>query len=396
MLKGKNILLGVTGGIAAYKAAEISSRLVKAGAEVNVVMTESAKKFIAPETFRAITNKRVYTSVFEETDGGVLHVDLAQKADCVLVAPATADFIAKAALGMADDMLSAAVLAASNKKIIIAPAMNCHMYENEAVQENIKKLMDRGFVVIEPEVGHLACGEEGVGRLPEPETIVERTSAVFSKKLLSGKRALVTAGATIEAIDPVRFISNRSSGKMGCAMAQAARDMGAEVTLIAGKLSIKPPYGVRIAEALSAREMYEKTLAEFDKCDIVVMTAAVADYRPKKTAENKIKKSGDILTLELERTDDILEALGRRKENQLLAGFCMETENLIENAEKKLRAKNLDLICANSLKTYGAGFGEDTNVVTVIEKGGEKTYLPLDTKYNIALKILEICAARLG
>ena len=390
MLRGKNIVLGVTGGIAAYKAANVASLIKKLGAEVHVVMTASAKEFIAPETFRAITGNRVYTSVFDESERGVLHIDLARNADAVLVAPATANFIAKAASGIADDMLSAILLAANEKKIIIAPAMNCHMYENAVVQENLKRLIGRGFVVVEPEEGMLACGEEGKGRLPEAETIVNALfNEIAFEKCLTGKKVLVTAGATVEAIDPVRFISNHSTGKMGCAVAKAALLMGADVVLVAGKMSVDAPKGAELVKAISAKEMYDAVTARFEDSDVVIMTAAVADYRPKVKSAEKIKKADDAITLELEKTDDILKELGRRKKDQVLVGFCMETENLLERAKDKLKRKNLDLICANSLKEDGAGFGADTNILHIFEKDGGEEHLPLDTKENLAKHIMK-------
>lgn len=393
MLEGKNIVLGVTGGIAAYKAADIASRLVKQHAQVTVIMTENACKFVAPETFRAITNNHVYTDVFDGRDRGVAHIELAQNADALLIAPATANFVAKAACGMADDMLSATLLAASNKKIIISPAMNCHMYENTIVQENLQKLIGRGFVVIEPESGHLACGEDGTGRLPQPEKIVERViSEIAFEKTLSGKRVLVTAGATQEAIDAVRYITNHSTGKMGYAIAQIARAKGAEVTLVSGKTSLEKPSGVGFIDVVSAKDMSDAVLSRFDGSDIVIKAAAVADFRPVKAAAGKIKKADAALEIKLERTVDILAELGKRKTKQLLVGFCMETENLIENARKKLEDKNLDMICANSLTHSGAGFGTDTNIITLIERNGEETHLPMDTKYALAAKILDKCA----
>ncbi|MCD8050015.1 MAG: bifunctional phosphopantothenoylcysteine decarboxylase/phosphopantothenate--cysteine ligase CoaBC [Clostridia bacterium] len=393
MLKGKNVVLGVTGGIAAYKAADVASRLVKTGADVKVIMTEDATRFIAPETFRAIVNNRVYTSVFDEKEEGVAHIELARNADAVLVAPATANFIGKAACGIADDMLSTVVLAAHDKKIIIAPAMNCHMYENPIVQENLKRLMERGFVVIEPESGHLACGEDGKGRLPQPEDIVERVFAEIAyEKNLAGKRVVVTAGATQEALDPVRYVTNHSSGKMGYALAKIARAKGAEVTLISGVTSLKKPIDVNVIDVVSARDMYEKAIECFDDCDIMIKAAAVADYRPKSISEQKIKKREGALVLELERTDDILAQLGKRKKGQILVGFCMETEKLVESAKRKLKDKNLDMVCANSLNKEGAGFGTDTNIITLINKSGNEEELPIDTKENLAAEILDRAA----
>ncbi len=390
MLKGKNIVLGVTGGIAAYKACDIASRLIKLGAEVHVIMTKAACEFVAPLTFKTLTNNRVHTSLFEKEETGVPHIDLARSADAILVAPATANFIAKAANGIADDMLSTTILAANDKKIIISPAMNTHMYENKIVQENLEKLRGRGFVVIKPAAGRLACGDMGLGKLPEPSEIVERVvmELAFEKTLL-GKRVLITAGPTQEAIDPVRYITNHSSGKMGYALARVAKAKGASVTLITGKTSLDKPCGVDVVEITSARDMYREVTERYFDTDIVIKAAAVADFKPKNVSDSKTKKENGDLNIELERTDDILKYLGQKKAHQVLVGFCMETENLIENAEKKLISKNLDMICANSLKVAGAGFGVDTNVLTLITKDGEKLELPMDTKENLAAVILD-------
>lgn len=393
MLKGKNIVLGVTGGIAAYKACDIASRLVKLGADVHVIMTASACEFVMPLTFKTITKNKVHTSLFDENSTGVPHIDLAQNADLILVAPATANFIAKASNGIADDMLTSTVLAASNKKIIISPAMNTHMYENAATQENIEKLMGRGFVVIKPSSGLLACGESGIGKLPEPSEIVERVvSEIAFEKTLLGKRVLITAGATREAIDPVRYITNHSTGKMGYALARVAKAKGASVTLITGKTDLAKPIGVDCVEICSAKDMFREVTERYFDTDIVIKAAAVADFKPKNVSDSKTKKENGSLNIELERTEDILKYLGSKKAHQVLIGFCMETEDLIENAQKKLEGKNLDMICANSLKTPGAGFGTDTNILTLIEKGGKITELGIDTKENLAAIILDKAA----
>ncbi|MBQ7876748.1 MAG: bifunctional phosphopantothenoylcysteine decarboxylase/phosphopantothenate--cysteine ligase CoaBC [Clostridia bacterium] len=390
MLKGKNIVLGVTGGIAAYKACDIASRLVKLGADVHVIMTKAACEFVAPLTFKTLTGNKVHTSVFDENDTGVPHIDLAQGADLLLVAPATANFIAKAANGIADDMLSTTILAASNKKIIISPAMNSHMYENKAVQDNLKTLMGRGFVVIKPDSGRLACGAEGIGKLPDPCDIVERVvSELCFKKNLVGKRVLITAGPTREKIDPVRYITNHSTGKMGYALARVAKAKGASVTLVTGKTNIKKPLGVDVIEIVSAKDMFREVTERYQDTDIVIKAAAVADFKPKNVSDSKTKKDNANLCIELEKTDDILKHLGQKKDKQILVGFCMETENLIENAQKKLQSKNLDMICANSLNVPGAGFAFDTNVLTLIEKDGKVTELPIDTKENLAAIILD-------
>lgn len=389
MLKGKNIVLGVTGGIAAYKACDIASRLVKLGADVHVIMTKAACEFVTPLTFKTLTNNRVYTDMFDENGIGVPHIDLAQGADVLLVAPATANFVAKAANGIADDMLSTTVLAASNKKVIISPAMNSHMYANKAVQENLDKLIGRGFVVIKPETGRLACGETGMGKLPSPEDIVERVlSEICYEKNLVGKRVLITAGPTREKIDPVRYITNNSTGKMGYALARVAKAKGATVTLVTGKTSLKKPLGVDTIEVVSAKDMFREVTERYSDTDIVIKAAAVADFRPKSVNDNKIKKENASLDIELEKTDDILSYLGRKKDKQVLVGFCMETENLLESAQKKLERKNLDMICANSILVPGAGFGTDTNVITLIAKDGEIVELPIDTKENLSNIIL--------
>lgn len=390
MLKGKNIVLGVTGGIAAYKACDIASRLIKLGAEVHVIMTKAACEFVTPLTFKTLTGNKVHTDIFDITEDGVPHIDLAQGADALLVAPATANFIGKAANGIADDMLTSTIIAASNKKIIISPAMNNHMYENPVVQENIKKLIGRGFVVIKPASGRLACGDVGVGKLPEPCDIVERVvSELAFEKTLLGKRVMITAGATQEAIDPVRYITNHSTGKMGYALARVAKAKGADVTLITGKTSLKAPLGVNVVEITSAKDMFREVTERYFDTDIVIKAAAVADFRPEFVNENKTKKENGSLSIEFERTDDILKYLGSKKAHQVLVGFCMETEDLIENAHKKLEGKNLDMICANSLTVPGAGFGVDTNVLTLLTADGEKIELPMDTKENLAAVILD-------
>ncbi len=390
MLKGKNIVLGVTGGIAAYKACDVASRLIKLGAEVHVIMTKAACEFVAPLTFKSITNNKVHTSLFDENEEGIPHIDLAQEADLLLVAPATANFIGKIANGIADDLLSSTVLAASNKKIMISPAMNTHMYENKAVQENLEKLRGRGFVVIEPKVGRLACGAIGTGKLPEPCEIVERViNTIAFEKTLLGKRVLITAGPTQEKIDPVRYITNHSTGKMGYALAKVAKAKGATVTLITGKTNLEKPVGVDTVEIVSAKDMFREVTERYFDTDIVIKAAAVADFKPKNVSDSKTKKDNGAFNIELEKTDDILKYLGEKKAHQVLVGFCMETENLIENAEKKLKNKNLDMICANSLNVEGAGFGTDTNVLTLIEKDGTKTTLPMDTKEKLAEIILD-------
>ncbi len=391
VIANKKILLGVTGGIAAYKAAALTSKLVQAGAEVKVILSESAVKFIAPLTFQALSRNDVYIDTFEEKNPHVIaHIDLADWPDLVIIAPATANTIAKLAHGLADNMLTTAILA-TNAPIWIAPAMNVHMYDHPAVKKNLAVLAEYGYRFIEPNEGFLACGYIGKGRLEEPEKIVTLVDQFFQKdaKPLFGKKMVITAGPTREKIDPVRFISNHSSGKMGYAIAEAARDAGAEVVLISGPVQLQPPAGVELINVESAEEMYRAVFSVFDSADAVIKTAAVADYRPKFAANNKLKKQPGERVIELERTKDILFELGQRKDNQLLIGFAAETENVAEYSKKKLRSKNADMIVANNVKTAGAGFGTDTNVVTFYKRNGTERSLPLMTKRQVAEKLIE-------
>ncbi|SFB76127.1 bifunctional phosphopantothenoylcysteine decarboxylase/phosphopantothenate--cysteine ligase CoaBC [Butyrivibrio sp. YAB3001] len=375
MLKDKNILLGVTGGIAAYKTADLASKLIKQHANVDVIMTENATKFIAPLTFEALTHNRCVTDTFDRNHPWeVEHIALADKADVLVIAPATANCIAKLACGIADDMLTTTALACECPKII-APAMNTKMYDNPVTQRNLATLKDLGYIIVEPDVGYLACGTVGKGRMEEPSRIVEAIiHEIAFEKDMKGLHVLVTAGPTREAIDPVRYITNHSTGKMGIALAKIASLRGAEVTLVLGKTDVEVPSYINKVDITSAKDMFDEVTKRADEQDIIIKAAAVADYTPIDVASEKIKKTEqDDFSIPLKRTDDILKWLGEHKrENQILCGFSMETENLLENSRKKLVKKNLDMICANNLKVEGAGFGVDTNVITLITKASEK------------------------
>lgn len=389
MLKGKKIILGVTGGIAAYKAAELVRELVRAGAEVCVVMTRSAQAFITPLTFQTLSGNKVTTELFsliEESEIG--HIALADRAELLVIAPATANIIGKIAGGIADDMLTTIVMA-TKAPVLLAPAMNVHMWENPICQENIQKLRSRGFHFIDPEAGDLACGYEGKGRLAEIPAIVEEIRSILSPKDLSGETLLVTAGPTEEPIDPVRFLSNRSSGKMGFAVARAARRRGAQVILVSGPSALPVPSGVKFIPVRTAAEMREVVLGNLPGVSVLVMAAAVSDYRPKGTSPEKIKKSRAELTLPLELNPDILHEAGQRKEKRILIGFAAETESLLANARKKLEEKNLDLIVANDVRLPGAGFQVDTNVVKLIDRSGKVEELPLMSKEDLADCVLD-------
>lgn len=387
-LSGKSIVLGVTGGIAAYKAAELTSLLVKSGAEVQVVMTEAAQKFIGAATFQALTRHPVLDSVFvDEKEGQIAHIDLADKADLVIIAPATANTIGKLAAGLANDMLTTIVLAA-RAPVWIAPAMNVNMYAHPAVKRNLDILTTYGYRLIGPEAGRLACGWTGKGRLVPPEKIFADAEAYFSRKqTLGGKKVLVTAGPTREALDPVRFFSNRSSGKMGYAIAEAASRAGADVTLIAGPADLETPDHVHLIRVSSARDMFEAVTQRFDQSDIVIKAAAVADYRPEMFSTEKIKKGEGPLTIKMVRNPDILMELGRRKKNQILVGFAAETENLEQNALRKLKEKHADLLIANRVAD---GFEQDTNKATIFFADGRRRDTGLMSKKQIAD---QICAA---
>ena len=390
MLKGKTVLLGITGSIAAYKIAYLASALHKLHADVHVLMTENATNFINPITFETLTGNKCLVDTFDRNfQFQVEHVSIAKKADVVMIAPASANVIGKLANGLADDMLTTTVMACRCQKIL-APAMNTAMYENPVVQDNIRKLQTYGYEVITPASGYLACGDTGAGKMPEPETLLEYIlkEAAFQKDL-AGKKLLVTAGPTQEAIDPVRCLTNHSSGKMGYAIAKMAMLRGAEVTLVSGPTAIEPPLFVKVVPVTSARDMFEAVTGLSDEQDIIIKAAAVADYRPKQVSEDKVKKKDDQASIELERTDDILKYLGQhKKQGQFLCGFSMETRDMLRNSRAKLEKKNLDMVAANNLKVEGAGFQGDTNVLTLITQD-EEVSLPLMSKEDAALKILD-------
>ena len=390
-LDGKNILLGVTGGIAAYKAADLASKLIKEKANVDVIMTENATKFITPATFEALTHTRCVTDTFDRNHyWEVEHIALADKADILVIAPATANCIAKLAAGIADDMLTTTALACTCPKII-APAMNTHMYENPVTQRNIETLRSYGWIIVTPNEGYLACGTVGKGRMEEPAEILETIiHEIASPKDMEGLRVLVTAGPTCEAIDPVRYITNHSTGKMGYAIAKAAANRGAKVTLVTGATNLNRPKFMDVVDIVSAQDMFDAVTGRANEQDIIIKAAAVADYTPKDYADDKIKKSGDEadMFIPLKRTQDILKWLGEnKKDGQILCGFSMETRDMLENSRKKLEKKNLDLICANNLKVEGAGFGVDTNVLTLIFKDKE-IQLDLMSKDEAADRLL--------
>ena len=389
MLKGKHILLGITGSIAAYKAAMLCRLLRVAGAEVKVLMTPTAKEFITPVTMATLSKNPIAVEFYNPENGDWhSHISMGEWADCYLIAPATANTIAKMAYGIADNLLLTTYLSA-RCQTVVAPAMDCDMFCHTATQENLAKLRERGVVVLESPEGELASGLMGKGRMMEPEQIVEAISQMLSpKQTLSGKRIMVTAGATIEAIDPVRYISNHSTGKMGYAIADALAKRGAEVVLVSGKTALQTPQGVRRVDVLSAEEMYEASVKEFEATDCAVMCAAVADYTPVAVSECKIKKNDDSFSLELRKTKDIARELGKVKGARKIVGFALETDNEQSNAEKKLVEKNLDMIVLNSLRDEGAGFGHDTNKVTFID-GSSRIELPLASKAEVAERIVD-------
>ena len=390
MLKGKTVLLGITGSIAAYKIAYLASALKKLHADVQVLMTENATNFINPITFETLTGNKCLVDTFDRNfQFQVEHVSIAKKADVVMIAPASANVIGKIANGLADDMLTTTVMACRCQKIF-APAMNTAMYENPIVQDNIKKLLSYGYEVLTPASGYLACGDTGAGKMPEPETLLEYIlKEVAFEKDLAGKKVLVTAGPTQEAIDPVRCLTNHSSGKMGYAIAKMAMLRGAEVTLVSGPTAIQPPLFVNVIPVTTARDMFEAVTDLSDQQDIIIKAAAVADYRPKQVCEDKVKKKDDQVSIELERTDDILKYLGLHKRTgQFLCGFSMETKDMIGNSRAKLEKKNLDMVAANNVKVEGAGFQGDTNVLTLITQD-EEISLPLMSKEDAAFRILD-------
>lgn len=392
MLKGKKIVLGVTGGIAVYKAVDLVSRLRKQGCQVRVVMTEHAQQFVTPLTFKEISGNQVAVSMWSSNqEFNVEHIALANWADAFVVAPATANIIAKMAYGLADDLLSTTLLAAQ-APIVVCPAMNTGMYENAATQENIAKLQGRGVTVMPPAVGKLACGTSGAGRLPEPQEIVEFLSAFFAKREgdLCGLKVLVTAAGTREPIDPVRFVGNRSSGKMGYAVAQMAAERGAEVLLVSGPSALAVPANVKAIKVETTNEMLEACLEAYEAADIVIKAAAVADYRPRDVADQKIKKkTDDALTVVMDKNPDILKTLGAQKTHQVLVGFAAETQNLLENARDKVVKKNLDMIVANDVTAAGAGFNADTNIVKFLFANGEVRSLEQMPKVDVANCILD-------
>ena len=390
MLKGKTIILGVTGGIAAYKSAMLTSLLVKQHAKVHVIMTEHAKEFIAPLTFEALTNQRCLTDTFDRNhEYSTEHVSLAREADAMIIAPATANVIAKLAHGLADDMLTTTALACDCPKII-APAMNTRMYLNPATQENLATLKRYGMELAEPLEGRLACADVGKGKMQEPEMLLQYVlKACAMEKDMVGKKVVVTAGPTQESIDPVRYITNHSTGKMGYSIARICALRGADVTLVSGPVSIEPPMFVNVVNVKSAHDMFEAVKKEGEDADIIIKAAAVADYRPDNISDEKIKKSDDDMSIHMERTKDILKHLGEnKKKGQFVCGFSMETQNLIENSRKKLKKKNADMIVANNQKVKGAGFGTDTNVVTLITEDEVKE-LDILSKEDVAKCILD-------
>lgn len=391
MLNGKNVVLGVTGGIAVYKAVDLVSRLRKQGANVYVVMTEHAKSFVTPLTFQSMSQNYVTHDMFEEPKTwDVEHIALAKRADVFVVAPATANVIGKVAHGIADDFLTTTLMA-TKAQVIFAPAMNTNMYENPITQKNIESLKALGYQFIEPGSGRLACGDVGAGKMAEPEQILQYIMDYFEPKdlPLKGKKVMISAGPTVERIDPIRFITNRSTGKMGYAIAKVAAEMGAEVTLVSGPTQLATPVGVRRVNIESALEMYEVFMQEMDLQDIIIKTAAVADYRPAAPSEQKIKKSEGELTMSFVRNPDILKAIGERKKHQILVGFAAETEHVLDYAKGKIDKKNLDFIVANNVSQEGAGFGTDTNLVTIIDKAHHAEALPKMTKEEVAKVILE-------
>jgi phosphopantothenoylcysteine decarboxylase/phosphopantothenate--cysteine ligase len=390
MLDGKKVVIGVTGGIAAYKACELVSRLIKLKADVHVIMTDSAVKFVTPLTFQSLSMNQVAVDMFKGPRyWEIEHISLAKLADVLVIAPATANIIGKLAVGIADDMLSTTVMA-TRAQVIIAPAMNTNMYENPVLQRNIKQLKEQGYIFVEPEEGRLACGDVGKGKMANPSVIESAIIDTLNPKQdMAGKTVLVTAGPTREAIDPVRFISNNSTGKMGYAIAEKAAKRGARVFLVSGSVNLDTPIGVTRFDVISAQEMYNKVMELFPECDVIVKAAAVADFAPQTAYSEKVKKSDRELELKLMKTPDILYELGKIKGNKIIVGFAMETEKLVENASEKVRKKNMDFIAANDLNEAGAGFAVDTNVVKLIDREGNIESIPLKSKLEVADIILD-------
>ena len=392
MLKGKTVVIGVSGGIAVYKACDIVSRLKKLNANVHVIMTKSAAEFVTPLTFQSLSQNYVVSDMFEEPKTwDVEHISLAKKADVFLIAPATANVIGKISNGIADDMLTTTVMATTGK-VLIAPAMNTNMYKNPILQRNIRTLKELGYNFVNPESGRLACGDVGEGKLASPETIVEAVVDLFSnqKKDLEGKKILITAGPTVESIDPVRYLTNRSTGKMGYAIAKVAASRGADVTLVSGPTNIEPPSNIKkLVKVQSAKDMYNAIIDNFDENQVIIKSAAVADYKPKNYCNKKVKKSNDDLVIELDRNKDIAYEIGKIKKDKILVGFAAETNDLIENAKRKVEKKNLDFIVANDLTEEGAGFGTDTNIVKIIDREGNISKYPQMKKDEVAGVILD-------
>lgn len=391
MLKDKTVVIGVSGGIAVYKTLDVVSRLRKLGVNVNVIMTKSATEFVTPLSFQSLSQNYVVCDMFEDPKTwDVEHISLAKRADVFLIAPATANVIGKIANGIADDMLTTTVMA-TKAKVLIAPAMNTNMYQNPILQRNINTLKELGYNFVEPESGRLACGDTGKGKLASQETIVDEVVKLLSKDQdLKGKSIIVTAGPTVESIDPMRYITNRSTGKMGYSIAKEAIERGADVTLITGPTNLTPPQNLKkLIKIESANDMYEAVLENLDENDVVIKSAAVADYKPKNYSNKKIKKSDDDLVIELDRNKDIAQEIGKIKNNKILVGFAAETNDLIENASLKIKKKNLDFIVANDLTKEGAGFGVDTNIVKIIDKEGNITEYPKMKKEEVANIILD-------
>jgi len=383
------IILGVTGGIACYKAVELVRLLVKADFKVRVIMTRGAMEFVTPLTFQTLSGHPVATETFDLTqESEIGHINLADNADLFVIAPATANVIGKIASGIADDLLTT-VLMATQAPVLISPAMNIHMYENPILQENLRKLRRIGYHIMEPADGYLACGYEGKGRLPDPEKILEEIEGLLKKKDLSGEKLLITAGPNREPLDPVRYISNRSSGKMGYALARAAVRRGAEVALVSGPTALEPPVGVRLIAVITAADMHEAILKEYGQCTAVIMAAAVSDYHAASVAEKKIKRGKGPIELRLEPNPDILKELGQNKHGKWLIGFAAETEDLAANAQTKLREKNLDIVIANNVAETGSGFDGDTNIATIVDRTGVTRALPMMSKEELADRIYD-------
>jgi len=390
MLKGKNIVLGVCGGIAAYKALEVVSRLKKMAADVSVIMTSSAAQFVTPLSFSSISQNPVVVNMFDEPKTWeIQHISLAKKADLFLIVPASANIIGKVACGIADDMLSTTIMA-TKAPVLFAPAMNCNMYENHIVENNIKKLKEYGYGFIQPVRGRLACGDTGIGKLADVDIIIDEVVKLLNdKKDFEGYNILVTAGPTVEAIDPVRYITNHSSGKMGYKIAECARNRGAHVILITGPTCLPPPNGIEVINVVSNKDMYEAVMDVYDRCHIVIKAAAVADYKPVEISKEKIKKTEGELILRLEKNVDILYELGKIKGDKILVGFAAESQDLINNAKSKIEKKNLDMIVANDISVEGSGFKSDSNIASLINNKGNVITLPKMTKYELADVILD-------